>query len=99
MNKTSPKSSIQKEKIKTNIAPKSSLGKWSIVLIVMTPILFSVGMSSVGLYEGVIADSTIFNDIIARPLLALLMLGSFVCGISAFFIGIFGILKKKDYSV
>jgi hypothetical protein len=79
--------------------PKSKLGKWSIVLIIVMPIFFIIGMSSVGFYEGVPAGSTILNDTIARPVLALSMLAGFVCGVSAFFTGIFGILKKKDYSI
>ena len=62
-------------------------------------ILLVAGMSSVGFYESVSAGSTILNDIIVRPILALSMLAGFVCGVLAFFTGIFGITKKRDYSI
>ena len=87
------------EKTKLYLTPKSQLGKWSIVLIIVMPIFFIIGMSSVNFYEGVSASSTILKDIIARPVLALSMLAGFVCGVLAFFTGLFGIVKKKDYSI
>jgi len=85
--------------MKINFAPKSNLGKLSIILIVVVPILFYIGMSLVSFYESVPAGKTIPQDIIARPGIALSMLAGFVSGISAFFCGIIGILKKKDYSI
>ena len=79
--------------------PKTILGKWSIVLIVAIPVFFYIGMSFVDFYEFVPAGKTIPHDIIVRPGVALSMLAGFVCGIAAFFTGIMGIMKKKDYSI
>ena len=85
--------------MKINFTPKSPLGKWSVGLIVILPILFYIGMSFVSFYESVPAGKTILHDIVARPGVALPMLVGFVSGIVAFFCGIIGITKKKDYSV
>jgi len=79
--------------------PKTILGKWSITLIVVMPIFFYIGMSFVDFYEFVPAGKTISHDIVARPGVALSMLTGFVCGVAAFFIGIIGITRKKDYSI
>ena len=79
--------------------PKSILGKWSIVLVVIMPIFFYIGMSFVDFYESVPAGKTIPHDIIVRPGVALPMLSGFASGILAFFIGIIGIIRKKDRSV
>jgi len=78
---------------------KTILGKWSIVLIVAMPIFFYIGVSFVGFYESVPAGKTILHDIFARPGIALSMLTGFISGIAAFFTGIMGIIKKKDYSI
>jgi hypothetical protein len=83
--------------IKINLAPKSDIGKWSIGLIVMMPILLYIGTSFVSFYES--AGKTIPHDIVIRPGVALPMLAGFVSGIAAFFCGIIGITRKKDYSV
>jgi len=85
--------------MKLNFLPKSCLGKWSVVLIVAMPIFFYIGMSFVDFYESVPAGKTIPHDIMVRPGVALSMLAGFVCGIAAFFTGIMGIIKKKDYSI
>jgi len=85
--------------MKINFVPKSNLGKWSIGLIIIVPILFYIGISFVGFYESVSAGKTIMHDIIARPGIALSMLMAFFCGIAAFFCGVIGIIRKKDYSV
>ncbi len=85
--------------MKINFAPKTDLGKWSVGLIIIAPILFYTGMSFVGFYESVPAGKTIPHDIIARPGLALSMLGGFFSGIAAFFCGFIGVIRKKDYSV
>ncbi len=81
------------------ILPKTFLGKCSVILIIATPIFFYIGVSFVGFYESVPAGKTIPHDIIVRPGVALPMLAGFVCGIAAFFIGIIGITREKDYSV
>jgi len=79
--------------------PKTVLGKWSIVLIVVMPIFFYIGMSFVSFYESISAGKTIPHDIVVRPGIALSMLVGFISGIAAFFTGIIGIIKKKDYSI
>jgi len=81
------------------ILPKTILGKWSVVLIIIMPILFYIGTSSVSFYESVPAGKTIPEDIVARPGVALPMLAGFISGIAAFFVGIIGIAKKKDRSL
>ena len=85
--------------IKINFALKSSLGKWSVGLIVIFPILLYIGMSDVNFYRSIPAGSTIMQDIIVRPKVALPMLAGFVFGIASFFTGIIGILRKKDNSI
>jgi len=85
--------------IKMSFLPKSNLGKLSIALIVIVPILFYLGMSFVSFYESVSAGKTIPQDILNRPGIALPMLAGFIFGIAALFCGILGITKKKDYSV
>ena len=85
--------------IKINFAPKHNLSKWSIGLMIISPILFYIGMSFVDFYESISAGKTILNDVIARPVLVLSMLGGFFSGIVAFLCGIISIIKKKDYSV
>jgi len=84
---------------KIKFLPKTILGKWSVVLIIMMPVFFYVGISFVDFYESVPAGKTIPHDIVVRPGVALPMLAMFVCGIVAFFVGIVGITRKKDYSV
>jgi len=81
------------------ILPKTILGKWSVVLIIIMPILFYIGTSFVSFYESVPAGKTIPEDIVARPGVALPMLAGFISGIAAFFVGIIGIAKKKDRSL
>ncbi len=85
--------------MKIHFKPKSNLGKWSIGLIVIMPLLLFGGMSFVSFYESVPAGKTILHDIVLRPGVALLMVAGLVSGIASFFCGIFGIIKKKDYSV
>ena len=85
--------------MKIYLMPKTMLGKWSLGLIVIMPVLLIIGMSFVSFYESVPAGKTIPHDIVARPGVALSMLAGFVSGIAAFFCGILGITKKKDYSV
>jgi hypothetical protein len=84
--------------MKNSLTPKSPLGKWSIGLIVMVPILFCIGMSFVSFYESIPAGKTIPQDVVTRPGVALPMLAGFISGIAAFFCGIIGITRKKDYS-
>ena len=85
--------------MKINFIPKSRLGKLSVLLIVIMPILFYIGMSFVSFYESIQAGKTIPHDIVTRPGVALSMLAGFVSGIAAFFTGIIGIIRKKDFSI
>jgi len=68
---------------KIKFLPKTTLGKWSVVLIIVMPVFFYVGMSFVDFYESVSAGKTILQDIIVRPGVALPMLAGMVSGISA----------------
>jgi len=79
------------------IIPKTTLGKWSVVLIVVMPILFIIGTAMADtLYKEVPAGGTIGGDIVARPVLALTMLAGFGAGITAFITGLLGIMRKKE---
>ncbi len=84
---------------KIRFLPKSILGKWSVALIIAVPVLFYAGMSFVDFYKSIPAGETILRDVVARPGIALPMLTGFICGIAAFFVGLAGITKKKDYSI
>ncbi len=79
--------------------PETFWSKWSVALIVAMPIFFYIGISFVDSYESAPAGKTIPHDIMVRPGIALPMLAGFICGITAFFSGIIGIIKKKDYSI
>jgi hypothetical protein len=79
------------------ITPKTTLGKWSVGLIVAMPILFIIGSSFTNsLYKSVPAGGTIPADITARPVLALTMLAGMVAGISAFITGLLAIIRQKE---
>lgn len=77
--------------------PKTTLGKWSVGLIVVMPILFAIGSTFTNsLYESVPAGKTILADIGARPALALTMLAGMAAGISAFIVGLLAIIRQKE---
>jgi hypothetical protein len=79
------------------IIPRTTLGKWSVVLIVAMPILFIIGTAMTdSLYKEVPAGGTILADILARPALALTMLAGMGAGISAFITGLLGMVRKKE---
>ena len=79
------------------IMAETSLGKWTVGLIVVMPILFVIGTSLAdSLYESIPAGGTILRDIGARPLLALTMLAGMAVGISGFITGLIAIVKKKE---
>ncbi len=79
------------------ITPKTTLGKWSVGLVVAMPILFVIGPSFTdSLYKSVPAGETILADIVARPALALTMLAGMVAGISAFIVGFLTIVRHKE---
>jgi hypothetical protein len=79
------------------ITPKTTLGKWSVGLIVAMPIQFIIGSSFTNsLYKSVPAGGTILADIAARPALALTMLAGMVAGILAFIVGLLAIVRRKE---
>ncbi len=79
------------------ILPITSLGKWSVGLIIVMPLLFIIGTSLTNsLYKSVPAGGTILADIAVRPALALTMLSGMVAGISAFVTGLLAIIKKEN---
>jgi hypothetical protein len=83
-----------------NIMPKTTLGKWSVGLIVAMPILFIIGASFTNsLYRSVPAGGTILADIAARPALALTMLAGMVAGILAFIAGLLAIIRQKEHAL
>jgi hypothetical protein len=87
-------------KIKWRIIPTTTLGKWSVGLIVAMPLLFLIGTSFKNIfYPSIPAGSTILADITGRPALTLTMLAGMAAGISAFIIGLLAILRQKDYSL
>jgi hypothetical protein len=82
------------------ILPSSTLGKWSVGLIIAMPLLFTIGTSFTNsIYRAVPAGGTILKDIVARPALALTMLAGMAAGISAFITGLLAIIREKDNAV
>ena len=83
--------------MKVGLIPKTKLGKWSLGLIVAMPTLFFIGASFTNsLYKSVPAGSTMLEDIVERPALALTMLGGMVAGILAFIVGLITITRRKE---
>jgi hypothetical protein len=79
------------------IVPKTSMGRWSVGLIIAMLVLFLFGSSSTNwLYGSVPAGRTIPADIVARPVLALSMLAGMVAGVSAFIVGLLAIIRQKE---
>ena len=79
------------------VMPGNRLGRWSVGLIAVMPILFVIGFSlSRSLYESIPAGRTILADIAARPFLALTMLAGMAAGISGFITGLLAIVKQKE---
>ena len=79
------------------MAPITTLGKWSVVLIIAMPLLFFVGSSFTNLlYSNVASGNTIIEDITARPGLALTMLAGMAAGIFAFLTGVLAIARKQE---
>jgi len=83
--------------MRLNFIPKTTLGRWSVGLIIATPVLFFIGQSLLNLlYESVPAGNTILEDIVGRPALALSMLAGMISGISAFITGLMAIVRQKE---
>ena len=82
------------------VLPATTLGKWSVGLIVAMPLLFVVASSFTDtLYESVPAGGTILADIAVRPALALTMLAGMAAGVSAFITGLLAIIRQKDHAL
>ena len=83
--------------MRLSFIPKTTLGKWSVGLIVAMPVSFFIGRSLLNLlYKSVPAGNTILEDIVERPALALTMLTGMVSGISAFITGFIAVIKQKE---
>jgi hypothetical protein len=79
------------------LMPITTLGKWSVGLILAMPIFFIIGTSFTNsLYQSTPAGDTILKDISARPALALMMLAGMIAGISAFITGLLTIIRQKE---
>lgn len=82
------------------IFPKSRLGMWSVILIVLMPALLFLGRTIfLNFYTNVPAGRTIPQDIIKRPGIALPMLLGILTGIMAFVAGVVATTKKKERSI
>ena len=80
--------------------PKTTLGMWSIGLMVIMPLLFFIGASFTNsLYLSVPSGDSILQDVALRPALALTMLAGMASGILAFFTGFIAIVAKKERSI
>ena len=82
------------------ILPKSKIGTWSIILIILMPILMFLGSSIfINFYGNTPASKTIPQDIVRRPGVALPMLLGILVGIAAFITGVVAIIKKGEKSL
>ena len=79
--------------MKNIFIPKTRLGQWSIWLIVALFVLFISFQLLVA--SGQRGGATFFSNLA----LAVPMLIAGICGVSAFFTGIIGIIKSKERSV
>lgn len=78
------------------ILPVTTVGKWSVGLILAMPVLFFIGAAFARwLYPSIPAGNTILADITVRPALALTMLAGMASGIAAFITSILAIAKKE----
>lgn len=82
--------------MRLNFMPKTTLGRWSVWLILGMPVFFYIGFSFVNFYDTVPAGKTIPQDIVMRPGIALPMLAGMISGISAFMTGLASITRKKE---
>lgn len=80
--------------------PKTSLGKWSLGLLIAMPLLLFIGTSLANsMYQSVPAGGTILADIASRPALALTALAGMLAGVFAFITGLIAILKQKERAI
>jgi hypothetical protein len=84
-------------KQRVDVVPTTSLGKWSVALIVTMPLLFFIGTSlASSLYRDIAAGGTILRDIAMRPALALTMLTGIGCGLASFLTGLVAIARERE---
>lgn len=80
--------------------PKTTLGKWSVGLILAMVALFVIGLSLPNiLYETAPGSNSFLDDIVNRPLLAISMLTGVGAGVSAFITGLVAVLKRKERAI
>jgi|OpeIllAssembly_1097287.scaffolds.fasta_scaffold1176667_1 hypothetical protein len=80
--------------------PKTSLGKWSLALLIAMPLLILIGTSFANtLYESIPAGGTILADIVSRPALALTALAGMLAGVLAFITGLLAIIRQKERAI
>ena len=80
--------------------PKTTLGKWSVGLILAMVALFVIGLSLPNiLYETAPGSNSFLEDIVNRPLLAISMLTGVGAGVSAFITGLVAVLKRKERAI
>lgn len=81
----------------TTIVPSSKLGKWSVALIVLMPILLLTGgLLANALYKSIPAADGIFADFGPRPLLALVMTLGMISGLIAFVTSLIAFIKQRE---
>jgi hypothetical protein len=79
--------------MKLNFMPKTFLGKWSVGLVFLFFLILSLFYLLCALGER--GGAGFFSNLY----LAIPALSMAITGIAAFFTGIIGIIKKKDYSI
>ncbi len=80
--------------------PKTNLGKWTLILIGITPTLIILGSILANyLYPTSAAGNTIIDDFSTRPLLAGSMVLAMAAGVSAFVAGLLAITRANDRSI
>src|SRR5512139_348091 len=80
--------------------PKTSLGKWSLGLLIAMSLLILIGTSFANtMYQSVPAGGTILADIVSRPALALTALAGMLAGVLAFITGLIAIIKQKERAI
>lgn len=81
------------------IFPRTAVGKWAVVLAVLWPVCTVIGGSLAGgFYAGVEAGDGLIDDIRLRPLLAVVMLGGMLAGVTSFGLSVVS-FKKGERAV
>ena len=82
------------------ILPKTTLGKWSLGLIILMPMSFVIGMTFMSFfYSSAPVGNTILEDLGSRPALAIPMLLGMASGVASFVTGFWSIFKKQERSL